>query len=55
MYRKPPKNLQDLESKILRAWENLDLSKVNRCTDRFKDDCDNVKMQKAAISNENVL
>ena len=36
VHRKPPKNLQDLESKIQRAWENLDLSKVNRCIDRFK-------------------
>ena len=36
VYRKPPKNLQDLESKIRRAWESLDLSKVNRCIDRFK-------------------
>ena len=36
VYRKPPKNLQDLENKIRRAWDNLDLSKVNRCIDRFK-------------------
>ena len=55
MYRKPPKNLQELESKIRRAWEKLDLSEVNRCIDRFKGRLRLCEDAKAAISNENVL
>ena len=33
VYRMPPKNSQDLESKIRRAWENLDLSCISPATE----------------------